>query len=75
MSIKVIIIILLFVCFVQGRVSLGSPGCPGTHCVDQAGFKLTDICLLLSPQCWDKGMNRYFWIFKITIIFIEVLGF
>jgi hypothetical protein len=37
----------LFVCFVfgcccfQDRVSLCSPGCPGIHCVDQAG-----LCLL-----------------------------
>jgi hypothetical protein len=28
-------------CFVfQNRVSLCSPGCPGTHSVDQAGLKL-----------------------------------
>jgi hypothetical protein len=31
----------LFVClFFQDRVSLCSPGCPGTHSVDQAGFEL-----------------------------------
>jgi hypothetical protein len=31
----------LFVCFVfQERVSLCSPGCPGTHSIDQAGLKL-----------------------------------
>jgi hypothetical protein len=29
-----------FVCFFQDRVSLYSPGCPGTHSVDQAGLKL-----------------------------------
>jgi hypothetical protein len=28
----------LFVCF-QDRVSLRSPGCSGTHLVDQAGLK------------------------------------
>jgi hypothetical protein len=27
-------------CFFRDRVSLYSPGCPGTHSVDQAGFKL-----------------------------------
>ena len=27
-------------CFFQDRVSLCSHGCPGTHSVDQAGFKL-----------------------------------
>jgi hypothetical protein len=26
--------------FFKGRVSLCSPGCPGTHSVDQAGLKL-----------------------------------
>ncbi|EDL25189.1 mCG141959 [Mus musculus] len=31
----------LFVClFFRDRVSLCSPGCPGTHFVDQAGLKL-----------------------------------
>jgi hypothetical protein len=30
------------VCF-QDRVSLCSPGCPGTHSVDQAGLKLKDL--------------------------------
>jgi hypothetical protein len=27
-------------CFFQDRVSLCSPGCPGTHSIDQAGLKL-----------------------------------
>jgi hypothetical protein len=30
----------LFFCFFQARVSLYSPGCPGTHFVDQAGLEL-----------------------------------
>jgi hypothetical protein len=30
----------VFVCLFQDRVSLCSPGCPGTHCVDQAGLEL-----------------------------------
>ena len=29
-------------CFLQGRVSLCSPGCPGTLPVDQAGLELRD---------------------------------
>ena len=29
-----------FFFFFQDRVSLGSPGCPGTHSVDQASLKL-----------------------------------
>ena len=28
---------------IQDRVSLCSPGCPGTHVVDQVGFKLRDL--------------------------------
>jgi hypothetical protein len=34
----VVVVLLLF--FFQDRVSLYSPGCPGTHSVDQAGLKL-----------------------------------
>jgi hypothetical protein len=30
----------LFVCFFRGRDSLCSPGCPGTHSVDQAVLEL-----------------------------------
>jgi hypothetical protein len=38
----------LFVClfvfgFFQDRVSLCSPGCPGTHLVDQAGLELRNL--------------------------------
>jgi hypothetical protein len=29
--------------FFLGRVSLYSPGCPGTHSVDQAGLELIDL--------------------------------
>jgi hypothetical protein len=32
-------VFVLFFCFFQDRVSV-SPGCPGTHSVDQAGLKL-----------------------------------
>jgi hypothetical protein len=40
-------------CFVfQDRVSLYSPGCPGTHFVDQAGLK-PEIRPPLPPECWD----------------------
>jgi hypothetical protein len=35
----------LFVCFIvfRDRVSLCSPGCPGTHSVDQAGLELRNL--------------------------------
>ena len=32
--------VLFFCCFFPDRVSLYSPGCPGTHSVDQAGLEL-----------------------------------
>jgi hypothetical protein len=36
-----LLMLLLFLLLLfQDRVSLCSPGCPGTHSVDQAGFKL-----------------------------------
>jgi hypothetical protein len=35
---------LFFVClFFRDRVSLYSPGCPGTHFVDQAGLELRNL--------------------------------
>jgi hypothetical protein len=34
------LLLLLFLLFFRDRVSLCSPGCPGTHFVDQAGLEL-----------------------------------
>jgi hypothetical protein len=36
-------VLFCFVLFFQGRVSLYSPGCPGTHFVDQAGLELRNL--------------------------------
>jgi hypothetical protein len=36
----VVVFVCLFVCLFQDRVSLYSPGCPGTHFVNQAGPEL-----------------------------------
>jgi hypothetical protein len=36
-------------CFFRDRVSLYSPGCPGTHFVDQAGLELRN----LPASAWD----------------------
>jgi hypothetical protein len=45
----------LFVCFVfQYRVSLCSPGCPGTHFVDQAGLELRN---LPASASWVLGLK------------------
>ncbi|KAM7337936.1 hypothetical protein ACRRTK_004055 [Alexandromys fortis] len=39
----------------QGRISVcNNPGCPRARAVDQAGLKLTEIRLLLPPECWDE---------------------
>jgi hypothetical protein len=38
--------------FVIGSLYI-APGCPGTHYVAQAGFKFTEICLPLHPECRD----------------------
>jgi hypothetical protein len=35
--------LLFFFSVFQDRVSLCSPGCPGTHSVDQAGLKLKNL--------------------------------
>jgi hypothetical protein len=44
------------VVFVLDRVSLCSPGCPGTFTVDQAGLKVRDLpasaSLLLGLKAW-----------------------
>jgi hypothetical protein len=37
------VLFLFLFCFFPDRVSLCSPGCPGTHFVDQAGLKLRDL--------------------------------
>jgi hypothetical protein len=40
-------------CF-QDKLCLYSPGCPGTHSVDQAGLELRKVRLPLTPKCWDQ---------------------
>jgi hypothetical protein len=45
--------------FFRDRVSLNSPGCPGTHFVDQAGLgtqKSTCLCL---PSAGIKGVHHH----------------
>jgi hypothetical protein len=37
------LLLLLFFCFFQDRVSLRSLGCPGTHSKDQIGLGLTEL--------------------------------
>jgi hypothetical protein len=49
--------LLLFVClFVfRNRVSLCSPGCPGTHSVDQAGLELRNLPVSASQELGLKA--------------------
>ena len=42
----------LFVCFFPGRVSLCSPGCAGTHSIDQAGLNSQRSICLCFPKLW-----------------------
>jgi hypothetical protein len=71
----------LFVCFCflflffRDRVSLYSPGCPGTHSVDQAGLKLRNLPASASPVLGLKAcatMPGFCFVFK-TGSFYEVL--
>jgi hypothetical protein len=50
----------LWVCFLvfRDRVSLYSPGCPGTHLVDQAGLELRNLRLCL-PSAGAKGIRHH----------------
>jgi hypothetical protein len=45
-------------CFFQDRVSLCSPGCPGTHSVDQAGLELRNLPACL-PSAGIKGVCHH----------------
>jgi hypothetical protein len=50
----------VFVClFFQDRVSLYSPGCPGTHFVDQAGLELRNP-LASSSQVLGLKVTSFF---------------
>ena len=48
----------LFICF-RDKVSLCSPGCPGTHSVEQAGLKLKSSACLYLPSAGVKGVPHH----------------
>lgn len=55
--------------FSETGVSLRSPGCPGTHCVNQASLELSEIHCLCTPSAGITGMHHhtqqgYIFIFK-----------
>ena len=39
--------------FFQTGSLLCRPACTGAHSIDQVGLEFTEICLPLSPECWD----------------------
>jgi hypothetical protein len=57
------IILFYFIMVFRGRVSLYSPGCPGTHFVDQAGLKLRNppasACIILSEIARKRFCRLY----------------
>jgi hypothetical protein len=75
------LLFVLFCCFVclvfRDRVFLGSPGCPGTHSVDQAGLELRNppasafrvlglkACTTI-PGCLHATFNVIVWLKKIA---------
>jgi hypothetical protein len=59
----------LFVCFFRDRVSLCSPGCSGTHSVDQAGLELRNPPASASQvlglkACATMFLTVFFFFFK-----------
>jgi hypothetical protein len=54
----------------QGRVSLYSPGCPGIHIVDQAGFKLRNPPASASQVLGLKVCATTSWLVPIVCIHI-----
>ncbi|GAB1294326.1 Ceroid-lipofuscinosis, neuronal 6 [Apodemus speciosus] len=49
----------LYYCVYRDRVSLCSPGCPGTHSVDQAGLELRNPPASASPSAGIKGVRHH----------------
>jgi hypothetical protein len=62
--------ICLFVCLFQDRVSLCSPGCPGTHSIDQAGLEPRNPPASGSRVLGLKVCVTTAYLFLIIIIFI-----
>ena len=53
------LLLLFFVLFFKTGFLCSFGACPGTCSVDQANFELTDTCLSLPPDYWDKDMSHY----------------
>jgi hypothetical protein len=62
-SFFVVVVLLLFLLF-QDRVSLHSPGCPGTHSVNQAGLKLGNLPASALKVLGLKACATTAWLFN-----------
>ena len=47
------VLLFCFVTFLRQGSLCNSPGCPGSHSVDQTDLKLTEIHLPLAPEFWN----------------------
>jgi hypothetical protein len=65
-SLKILFYLFFFLVF-RDRVSLYSPGCPGTHFVDQAGLELRNPPA--SASAGIKGRRHHAWL-KILFLFL-----
>jgi hypothetical protein len=54
----VCLFVFIFLVF-RDRVSLCSPGCPGTHSVDQTGLELKKSACLCLPSAGIKGVRHH----------------
>jgi hypothetical protein len=61
----------LFVCFVLHRVSLCSPGCPGTYSVEQGGLELRKVTDSQVLTVRARATTTQFWfVFLYKVLFI-----
>jgi hypothetical protein len=67
-----VVVVVLFFCFVfsvfRDRVSLYSPGCPGTHFVDQAGLELRNLPASASRVLGLKACATTAWPISLILV-------
>jgi hypothetical protein len=57
----------IYIHFFRDRISLHSPGYPGTHYVDQASLKFQGATCLCLLSAGIKGKSHYTWLLHIII--------
>jgi hypothetical protein len=63
LSLSVSLLLFFFKLVFQDRVSLCSPGCPGTHSVDQTGLELRNPPAFVSQMLGLKACTTTAWLF------------